>query len=254
MPAFSVIVATHKRPNLLRRALQSVKAQAPGLAQIVVVSDVPCADSYAVAAGCLTDEDVFVQRAGTSGPAESRNIGIGLALGDYVIFLDDDDALSQDYLANALIHVAGATIVFSDYAAVTERMEGDLSFILSAERRSLALGDVATLDVKNFIPPACVIYPRAVIAHRRFDPEIGYEDWDFLLNASQGYPLIHAPIDGPIVYTRDNPDNRGHANDSKLEAIYRRVYKKWPGATTDRKLARQNFLAAAGLAVELADV
>ena len=39
MPNYSVIIATHGRPQLLARAIQSIKAQASPAVSIIVVSD-----------------------------------------------------------------------------------------------------------------------------------------------------------------------------------------------------------------------
>jgi len=252
---FSVIITTHNRPVLLSRAIQSVKAQMQPGDEIIVVSDVYCPDTAQVVSSLLDGQHIYVQRKGQAGPAESRNLGITLARGDLVIFLDDDDALSGQYLANARTLSNGSDVLYVDYFAVWERIENGIPVPVSGERRSLGVTPLASIYAKNFIPPACLVYPRGAVAGRRFDPElILNEDWDFILNVMTGAGLRHVPIDGPIVYTRETIDNRGRNNDHRLVDTYRTIYKNRPAPTQDQKLARQSFFASCGLTASLADL
>jgi glycosyltransferase involved in cell wall biosynthesis len=254
MPPFTIIIATHQRPSFLGRALASVKAQGEQIAQTIVVSDAPSVESYAIATPYLTDDDLFMQRSGTPGPSESRNLGIHYAKGGHVIFLDDDDALSPTFLKEAMNFLKDDAVIYTDFYHVVERIEGHQSVPLHGERRSLANVPPEQLFIKNFIPSACVIYPRALVQERVFHPTVGYEDWDFILNVASVAELLHVPVDGPIIYARETSDNRGSANESRLEGIYRQVYKRWPAPSATSKLARQAFLASAGLAAQLEDL
>ncbi len=101
LPYFSIIMPTHLRPKLLERALKSIKSNSYKEVEIIVVSDQLDAESFSVAASVLSEADTFIKRTGKSGPTESRNIGISLARGQRIIFLDDDDALLPDFLAKA---------------------------------------------------------------------------------------------------------------------------------------------------------
>lgn len=251
MTPFSVIVTTHKRPRFLGRAIASVQAQGAGLAQLIVVSDAPCADSYAVAAAALTETDLFIQRGGSPGPSASRNLGLRQAEGRYVVFLDDDDALSPSFFADLTPHLDGRSVIYTDYIHVLEQVDGMVSTPLQAERRSLATVSPAALMIKNLIPCSCLVYPREVAAAAAFDGSIGYEDWDYLLDVMGRAKLHHAPVTGPIIYSRPVTDNRGGDNESRLEAIYRAVYKRRPAPDLAGKVARQSFLANAGILADL---
>lgn len=254
MYPFAVIIATHNRPDLLRRAITSVKDQTQGIAQLIVVSDSHCKETYEVAAPLLGKDDHFVQRSGTPGPAESRNLGIRLSRGRFVVFLDDDDALSSDYLETALGHVSADTVIYTDFANVFERREQGIGQILSCQDQSLGSFDISGIYCKNFIPLSCLVYPREAVIGRDFDATIDYEDWDFLLNVATDFSLRHVAVNGPIIYNREHADNRGRANEGRLEQTYRRVYQKWPAPTQEQKLARHNLLQSAGLAASLDDL
>ena len=249
MPVFSVIVTTHDRANLLRRAIRSIKAQHGVSVQTIVVSDRTCQATYAVVASELSGSDVFAQRSGEPGPAASRNLGMTLATGDNIVFLDDDDALSPTYLSDAGRHVDGRSVIFTDFIVVLERLDVDGAPVaLGGEQRSLSAHRIDDLYAKNFIPPACLVYPRSAVAGREFDPTLVLnEDWDFILNVKAGMPLRHVPIDGPVVYTREAPDNRGRRNDHLLVPTYLQIYANRPAPTHEHRLARQAFFASAGL-------
>jgi GalNAc5-diNAcBac-PP-undecaprenol beta-1,3-glucosyltransferase len=249
MVTYSVIIATHARPVLLERALASVRAQGDGLAEIIVVSDVNCAATYRVCADRLGPADLFIQRAGVPGPARSRNLGLAACTGDFVLFLDDDDTLTPTFLSDALRHLSTADVVFSDFVSVIEDWEGDTVRPCSLTRCSLADRATEDLYVKNFIPSACLVYPRRAVAGRAFDPEMAYEDWDFLLGVLSAHPLRHIAIDGPSIHSRRTADSRGKSNDADLEAIYRAVYRKRTAPTPAIAAARQALFAAIGLPI-----
>ena len=99
MPEFSIIIATHNRARLLERSIISIQKQTEKNHQIIVISDSKDHQTYDVINKCLSERDIFIQRQGTPGPAESRNLGITAASGDYVIFLDDDDTFRYCFLS-----------------------------------------------------------------------------------------------------------------------------------------------------------
>jgi len=99
-PFFTVVIATHKRPVLLRRAITSILNQTYQNFKIIIISDSKDFDTYSTASELLRISDVFIQREGIPGPSESRNLGIQCATGTHVIFLDDDDAFDNTFFSD----------------------------------------------------------------------------------------------------------------------------------------------------------
>ncbi|MEM7044981.1 MAG: glycosyltransferase family 2 protein [Pseudomonadota bacterium] len=110
----SVIIATRDRPKEFRDALASIVNQSIGDLEIVVVND-GSADHYldeykAVLAELAGGRRLIVEylphRKNGHGQSYALNVGVGLASGDYVCFLDDDDEWSDlDYLNRAMRNI-----------------------------------------------------------------------------------------------------------------------------------------------------
>ena len=100
----SVIMATYRRDKRLRAALQSLAQQTYTDFEVILVDD--NADAawnttvQAIAAECPWA--VYVRNAANLGSAESRNVGIRQAQGEYITFLDDDDVYLPEKIAHQL--------------------------------------------------------------------------------------------------------------------------------------------------------
>ena len=247
-PEYSVIIATHNRSALLRRALESVLAQKLPFHQIIVVSDVADSEAYRVASALLRARDSFVQCPGIKGPAESRNLALKLVTGSDVVFLDDDDAFRDNFLAEVSARRSSQTaseILFTDFEVIHEHEDGR---VIPVNLGAFALEQVW---VKNFIPNNCLIYPYAKIADITFDAAVAYEDWDFVLSAHTQVPLRHLAVNGPVIYKNAHAEekNRGEKNNENLLECYIRAYKKHPATPAIRE-QRKAFFNAVNIDIE----
>jgi len=92
-PLVSVVIpVTADRAFLLRRALKSVAAQSYRNVEVVVVQDGPGQEVQEILDGLAIDRPVrLVKSPGKIGAAAARNLGVRMARGDLVAFLDSDD-------------------------------------------------------------------------------------------------------------------------------------------------------------------
>ena len=95
-PRVSVVIPTHNRRVLLERALASVFAQTRRDFEVIVVDD-GSTDGTRSMVQAHGEVSYFFQANG--GPAKARNTGIREARGDFIAFLDSDDAWLPDFLA-----------------------------------------------------------------------------------------------------------------------------------------------------------
>jgi GT2 family glycosyltransferase len=88
----SVLIATYRRPNGLRRLLSALRPQVEGKTdrEIVVVNDGSHDPEYAKVAAEFGDIVRYRDLGENKGVAAARNAGLALARGSYAVFTDDD--------------------------------------------------------------------------------------------------------------------------------------------------------------------
>jgi glycosyltransferase involved in cell wall biosynthesis len=100
-PLVSVIIPCHNSARWLPATLESALAQTWPRLEIIVVDDGSRDDSAAIAARYAARGVQLVQQP-NRGAAAARNQGIALAHGDYFQFLDADDLLAPDKIAQQI--------------------------------------------------------------------------------------------------------------------------------------------------------
>lgn len=92
MHTVSVVIPTHNRPELLKRALSSVYAQTYTDFEVIVVDDGDKPRAYDVLGKYLSRQNfAYLETEKDTGGSATRNVGIKHAKGEYIAFLDDDD-------------------------------------------------------------------------------------------------------------------------------------------------------------------
>jgi glycosyltransferase involved in cell wall biosynthesis len=255
-PFFSVIIPTHKRPALLERALKSVKSQDSSLpCEVIVVADEASSADDEVCRRLLGPDDIHIRRNGPPGPSLSRNLGIDLASGRYIMFLDDDDAWQPDLLSRLAgqQEIREGRFVYFDCIVVKEKRSGPHPEFIS----ELPLDTTGRLNelvhIQNQIHMSCVVFPRALIGSTRFDPFMrAYEDWDFMLGIFRKEMATHVPVQGSIIYETTDAvsDRRGASSDAtNANAVmdYLYVYRRHPAPTEALREQRAALMQRVGM-------
>ena len=255
-PLLSVIITTHQRPLLLKRAMASIRAQNQTDVQMVIISDEKDGTGLDAAKYLMGPLDIFINHRGQPGPAESRNLGLQIATGRFIMFLDDDDSFSIGYFAKlrSYLQPSMQDILFTDPTFINENRTTNKTTTLNKTSISLADVTVDMINVKNRIPNNCLIYPRDSLQQILYDSSlILFEDWDFLIHATLDRKLTHCPLTGPNIHKNDRSkqERRGAKNDDKLIETILTIYKKWPGKTPTMKQARQAYLVSVGVSLPL---
>ena len=150
MPQFSIIIPTHNRPNLLRRAVTSAVAAAGSNGEVIVVDD----GSDAAASDALSDFSGAALRvlrhdvALAAGGSPARNTGAAASEAPLLFFLDDDDELCSDYCDRIIDEALpnGAAFGFSARYFVSDTEEGEPETVLETRR----LGNGIVPDTARF--------------------------------------------------------------------------------------------------------
>jgi glycosyltransferase involved in cell wall biosynthesis len=91
IPRVSVIIPTHDRAVLVRRAVDSVLCQTYSSIEVIVVIDGPSASTQAVLASIADPRLIILALPEQVGGSNARNAGAFAARGEWLAFLDDDD-------------------------------------------------------------------------------------------------------------------------------------------------------------------
>lgn len=257
---FSIIIPTHDRPLLLKRTLDSLIAQTCQDFKVVIVSDSATYLPPYVELAKLDKRFDFVLRcSGEPGPAASRDMGMAIADGEYILFLDDDDTYRPDHLARlkARLLQDKPELLFHDLQIHNEDRSVSPPLPLPGDRTiSLAGVTADSVYVRNSIPNCCLAFRRDVLQGVRTPQHlIIYEDWDFLLSAMRGRQLVHFATDGVVIHKTPPtaPENmrRGNSRDDKIVDVMLELYRRHPAPNMETRLARQQLLASAGLELDL---
>lgn len=99
IPKVSVIIPTHNRAKMLRRAIESVLTQTwRGEFEVIVVSDGSRDNTEDVVTSFRDQRIRFLRHETSRGPSAARNTGLRAARGKYIAFLDDDDEWTPNKL------------------------------------------------------------------------------------------------------------------------------------------------------------
>ena len=88
----SVIIPAYNCEKYIQRCIESVKRQQGAELEIIVVNDGSCDSTEEV---LKNSPDIKVVTVKNGGAASARNTGLGLAGGDFIMFVDSDDFLKD---------------------------------------------------------------------------------------------------------------------------------------------------------------
>lgn len=218
----SVITPTRNRPELLAQAIRSVLAQTYGRWEMVVVDD-GGHDAKSVVAD-IGDDRVRAVEVSHRGASAARNVGLDLATGDVVTYLDDDNELDPGWL-KALVWgfqthpeaevLYGARLI-DDKERVLERPAGGWPWVQfnRFDRGSLRVGNLADIGVMAHVRG---------LPEARFDEQLSVlGDWDQLLALTEH----RVPLELPAIALRYYTDGLDRLTGQNL-AEFDVVREKW---------------------------
>ncbi len=185
----SVIIPTHNRRQLLKKAIDSVLGQTYRNFQLIVVDDGSVDDTGRLVATYAADITYIRQE--NKGPAAARNRGLAAAEHDLIAFLDDDDWFDRRKLE---IQVA-AMEQYREYAiSHSQEIWFRRGRHLNQKKKHRKVGG----DLFDRSLQLCAVSMSTVMIRRElfdavglFDEELSCcEDYDFWLRVSVDHPFL----------------------------------------------------------------
>ena len=195
-PDVSVVIATRDRPELMRAALDSVRAQDyPGDVRTVLVYDQAEPDTS------LTDTDrhrgvTVTANARTPGLAGARNTGILASDGELVAFCDDDDLWRPGKLTAQVRALYAAPMSSFVSCGIAVKYDGS-TVERPLDRRRVELADLLRSRLTELHSSTFLIRREALttgfgLVCEEVPGSYG-EDYELLLRAARDAPLVNVP-------------------------------------------------------------
>lgn len=164
-PLISVIVPVYKVEKYLRRCVDSILAQTFTDFELLLVDDGSpdnsgkICDEYAA-----LDPRVRVFHKPNGGVSSARNLGLDNARGEWIVFVDSDDWVGEEYLSNLFGAVKGGTEIVIAYATI-ESFKGSVEE--HYPQQSVDLNDIYKLfeqnDLEWHTSPWAKLFKRSLI-------------------------------------------------------------------------------------------
>ncbi|EFC7328542.1 glycosyltransferase family 2 protein, partial [Escherichia coli] len=256
----SVVIPTHSRPNLLRKAIESVLNQTYKPCEIIVVDDTESEETARCLSVINSDIPIRLKYNTSSGAGSSRNLGAKIANGDFVAFLDDDDLWLPTKLETQMYELR-----HTQYDAIFCQMiinyEGvNIQYSTRAKNVAEPLKEIC---IENFIGAtiSCVIR-RSIFMKlggfdERFKAREEYDLWIRVIQSNAKIKIIEKPL---TISNRSFVRNRISSNINNYEHGISLINEKYARLITEIltpnerriRLSKQyEFLAAQAISLGL---
>lgn len=261
MPKISVIMPVYKTEATVAAAIESVLSQTEQDFELICVDDgSPDRAGEVLSRYAAQDSRIRVFKQENRGLSGARNTGLDHAVGEYVTFLDSDDALPRYALSLFLkaAEATGAAVVVSEGPADVstegeKRKASDVSVPSSSAARVSDTPLRAVLAGRRMRSSAWnKFYRRETIGARRFVEGILFEDWPFvteLLGSIDRVAIVSAPC---YVYSKIGESIVRSAFSMKKVESYVEGIRQVHGAMRDRPTwpyARKRCALAAAMMI-----
>lgn len=211
MKSVSVIIPSYNRAHLLPRCLDSVIAQECSPSEIIVVDDGSTDSTRSLLQGSYPGIKVITQA--NKGVSAARNAGIRAATGDWLAFLDSDDAWlpgKLDRQLEAIEASPGSNIAHTDEIWIRNGVR------VNPRRKHKKYGG----SIFKYCLPLCVISPSSVMIHRRVFDRVGL--FDETLPVCEDYDLwLRICARMPVLFIREPLITKYGGHDDQLSTRYR---------------------------------
>lgn len=237
MPDFSIIIPCFNDGKYAVDAIESCVRQSYLSYEIIFIDDGSTDFSFEeVSRRYANNSQVKCFSKINSGPSSARNFGLGKSTGEYILFLDSDDLLMENYLSHAR-RLIDNTVNCHEWVFV---MPFNYSSPLSSSRAKMfwkysppILGrnkflNMFKLSLMNCFPISAAIFSRKIVdEHILFDDDIDcYEDWDFWIRVAKSVSGFtygkYVREASTCIRIRDGLSS----NVEKMESRRRRVFRK----------------------------
>jgi len=215
----SVIIPFYNHGEYIRETVESVLTQKFQDFELIIVNDGSTDEDSIKTLEKISHQKISIFHIKNQGVCAARNYGFKKSSGKYLLFLDADDKISDDFILDAVPILERNP----DVKAVSCRVE------LFGEKSGEYLLPAYSLDLliaRNILVITCLIRSTDFAATSGFNDNMrgGFEDWDFWLTLlGTGGEVIR--IDKVGFYYRIRKVSRNHTIGSdKIRNLRKQIY------------------------------
>lgn len=188
MPKVSVIIPVYNVEQYLKECLDSVLNQTYCDYEIIVVNDGSTDGSINILSDYANiNQKVKVITTKNQGQSIARNVGIDIATGDYIIFLDSDDKISEKTLEICIKEIEEKKIdaIFFGSEVIVDGVDPELKNNFFYQRPNALFDKIINGEIfflesikssKYFVSPCMYMFSRESLGALRFYPKVLHED------------------------------------------------------------------------------
>jgi glycosyltransferase involved in cell wall biosynthesis len=204
----------------LPKAIDSVIGQTYKNIEIIIIDDGSTDETEQVAKIYVNKHsNIYYHKQKNLGIVKTRNQGVKLASGYYLVQLDADDWIDKNYIEKA-VNIAeknNVDIVYSDV------------MIFGRENKTVKYPehDIEILKYQNYIHVSALV-KKTILSSKSYDEaleNLGYEDWDLFLGVCLSGKTAKK-MTGPVLHYKkhDQYQSRSDIASSYKRAIKARIY------------------------------
>ena len=189
----SIITPCYNAAPYIANTIQSVQNQTISDWEMIIVDDGSSDNSVEIIQKIIAQESrIKLIQKENGGSASARNMGLSVAQGEFIQFLDADDTISLDKLElqSNILEQKKMDVVYSDFRIVNS--DGTIrptikGYTFNLFKILIGWGPLGT------VPPHAFLYRHDFIKKNKikFTAEIRErEDWDFLIKIFSAHPKI----------------------------------------------------------------
>jgi glycosyltransferase involved in cell wall biosynthesis len=244
MPLFSVIIPVFNRASLICSTLDSVLHQKFKDFEIIIIDDGSTDDIKNTLSSYMGNRSINYFYQSNSGVSAARNKGASLSNADYLIFLDSDDLVTQNWLLDYtnIINIQNPDIIYCGI----NRMKDNILVEYTDPTNPFKDGN----SIGNVIPGSFCIRKAFFEQIGRYDEKLAYGE-----NTELGFRIKHIKptmsfINKPNLVYNLYENSHGKNSRNKMNGIIYTI-NKHPQLFSENKDMKKRFLSIAGVSAIL---
>jgi|GEM_PF-6816034 len=193
----SVIIPTHNRVGLLKRAIESVLNQTRKPEEVIVVDDLNDVATKELCEQYFSSGVIYIPNIKGRGASSSRNLGASKAKSEFVAFLDDDDIWLPEKLGKQCSQIRDKKLDACFTKLLIQYENTNISYSTSAKNVSTPKIEIL---MENYIGAtiSAVIRRELFLAVDGFDESFRareeYDLWIKLIHANAEVGIVEEPL------------------------------------------------------------